>query len=404
MKLEYLLALQAGIFATIIIVFSLFYAARLKKNLKKLQALFDTLKADITGTSLISGLESALEQTNTYSPGNNATFTPEQEPPLQANALRRTALEAEIASLVSSQGKSTNSQSAYNAALTPYLLIAEQIARYAEELRQSIKDQLTAEFQHRIVELERQLDAINRRYKALDGLQQKIKPLVDLLQTETPPGYSQKKAEQSLYKALVSSGEAFNEAAAVREVIYVYHEAYLEHVERENRTHIAESAGNPAPPEISEPTALTPETPKLSLAHFDPSPHMATLNHIIDEQTQLITELQQQLIAQGGELDERLRKQAKTLDSNTREAKTCLDMLDLELAKLHETAPAERTPSAPNNEEEQAEVGRLIEQFSEDSAALLERSQLLHQRNKLLLAENERLKQQLGTDALTANL
>lgn len=374
MSLGILLAIQAGILAVMIIAFLLVYVARLKKNLSGLQTLFAKLKDDLGGTSILTHLQEAQKQTLSACTKDSAAYDPEHEPLDQAIALRSLALGAEIAVIEALQ----NGKVSFDAMIAPYRLLGEQITQYLNATRENIKGQAAADYQHKITELQRQLEAVNRKYKTLEDTQKRLKNLVDLLELGNQTERSKDQIEQSLHMALASMCEAYREAVAVREIVYLYHEAYFD------RRH------NGAPAEgVTANFDDVSEAPAggMNLSNFDASPHVDMLNNIIDEQAQLVVELQTRILQlEVSHEREDIEEKTDAISQQVQEAKTCLEMLELELGKLKDQGF-----SAYDNEE----VMDLIEQFTEESAVMVERLHMLNNQNKMLATENEELRLQI---------
>lgn len=374
MTLGFLIAIQAGIVAVVIIAFLLVYIIRLKRNLSGLQSLFIKLKDDLGGASLVRHLQEAQHQTISACQKDSAAYNPEHEPMDQAIALRNIALGAEIALIEAMQTGNVS----FDAAIAPYRLLGEQITQYLVSTRETLKGQAAADYQHKITELQRQLEAINRKYKALEDTQKRLKNLVDLLELGDQTERSKDQIEQSLHMALAAMCEAFREAVAVREIVYLYHEAYFDR--RNSGAPVAVGA-----PNFDDVNAAPQSGPNLS--NFDASPHIDMLNNIIDEQNQLVAELQAHILQlESSHEREEIEEKSDALCQQVQEAKTCLDMLELELGKLKD-----QDFSNYNNEE----VMDLIEQFTEESAVMVERLHMLNNQNKMLATENEELRIQI---------
>lgn len=375
MSLGILFAIQGGILAIVIIAFLLIYIARLKKNVGNLQSLFNKLKDEMGGASLLNHLQEAQKQTLSACQKETAAYNPEHDALDQAIALRNAALEAEIAYVTAMQ----TGKVSFDTVMAPYRALGEQIAQYLNATRENIKGQAAADYQHKITELQRQLEAINRKFKTLEDTQKRMKNLVDLLELGNQKDRSKDQVEQALHQALASMCESFSDAVAVREIIYLYHEAYFD---RRN-------GGAPPPGLVNfDDVSANSESGGLNTTNFDPIPHIDMLNNIIDEQNQLVAELQARIIQlEVSHEREEIEERTDALGQQVQEAKTCLDMLELEIGKLRESTGG----SGYDNEE----VMDIIEQFTEESAVMVERLHMLNNQNKMLSTENEELKLQI---------
>lgn len=376
MSLENLLAIQAGILAVVIIAFLLIYIARLKKNLTSLQALFTKLKDDMGGDTLLQHLQEAQKQTLSACKKESAAYNPEHDPVDQAISMRSIALSAEIAFIEAMQ----RGKVSFDTILAPYRALGEQLTRYLAETRENIKGQTAADYQHKITELQRQLEAVNRKYKTLEDTQKRLKNLVDLLELGNQTERSKDQIEQALHLALASVCESYTDAVGVREIVYLYHEAYFD---RRN---------GPAPDALNArldvaSAAGSNESAQYNTSNFDASPHIDMLNNIIDEQRQLVAELQARILQlEASQEREEIEEKADAISQQVQEAKTCLDMLELEISKLKEGGG----PGYPSEE-----VMDIIEQFTEESAVMVERLHMLNNQNKMLATENEELRLQI---------
>ncbi len=379
MSLGILLGVQAGILAIVIIAFLLVYVARLKKNLAGLQALFVKLKDDLGGASLLSHLQEAQKQTLAACQKDTAAYNPEHDAQDQAIALRSAALAAEIAFIEARQAGKTS----FDAVMAPYRLLGDQIALYLTGMRENLKGQAAADYQHKITELQRQLEALHRKHKTLEDTQRRMKNLVDLLEAGNQTERSKDQIEQSLHMALASMCESFSDAVSVREIVYLYHEAYFD---RRN-------GGGHAPAHNTSFDDVGGNASPVNMAPFDASPHIDMLNNIIDEQNQLVAELQARIL-QLETSNERaeIEEKADAIAQQVQEAKTAIEMLEIELSKMKDG-----TGAAYNNEE----VMDIIEQFTEESAALVERLHMLTNQNKLLSTENEQMRLQIDQSVET---
>lgn len=375
MSLVILLAIQAGILAVVIIAFLLIYIARLKKNLTGLQALFTKLKDDMGGDTLLQHLQEAQKQTLGACKKESAAYNPEHDPADQAISLRSIALGAEIAFVEAMQ----RGKVSFDTIITPYRMLGEQLTRYLADTRENIKGQTAADYQHKITELQRQLEALNRKFKTLEDTQKRLKNLVDLLELGDQTERSKDQIEQALHLALASVCESYTDAVGVREIIYLYHEAYFD------RRH------GPAPDALNArldvaDAASTTESRQHNTSNFDASPHIDMLNNIIDEQKQLVTELQARILQlEASPEREEIEEKADAISQQIDEAKTCLDMLELEISKLKESDSGYASE----------EIMDIIEQFTEESAVMIERLHMLNNQNKMLATENEALRLQI---------
>lgn len=374
MSLGILIAVQAGIFAMVIIVFMLVYILRLKKNLSGLQAVLTQLKDDLGGASLLSHLQDANKQTLSACQKDTAAYNPEYEPADQAIAIRTMALNAEIAIIEALQ----KGKVSFEAAIAPYQALAAQITGYLIGIRENIKGQSAADYQHKITELQRNLEAINRKFKTLEDTQKRLKVLVELLETGNQTERNKDQMEQALHVALASVCESFKDAVAIREIVYLYHEAFFD------RRSGSPTTGSAA---FNMDEVLGGSAPAAP-ANFDAGQHIDMLNNIIDEQNQLLAELQSrvQQLEISHERDE-IEEKTDALGQQVQEAKTCLDMLEMELGKLKN-----QDGLTDYNSEE---VMDIIEQFTEESAVMVERMHMLTNQNKMLSTENEELRIQI---------
>lgn len=377
MSLGILLAVQAGILAIVVVVFLLVYIARLKKNLRNLQALFTKLKDDLGGASLLTHLQEAQKQTLSACQKDSAAYNPEHDPQDQAIALRSAALAAEIAFIEARQ----TGKVSFDTVMTPYRQLGEQIAQFLAVMRDNLKGQAAADYQHKITELQRQLEALHRKHKTLEDTQKRMKNLVDLLEMGNQTERSKDQMEQSLHMALASMCESYSEAVAVREIIYLYHEAYFD---RRNGGAPTPSAGFDDVGGGGNPGGMPA---------FDASPHIDMLNNIIDEQNQLVAELQARVLQlEASSEREEIEEKADAIAQQVQEAKTAIEMLEIELTKMKDQ------PGGSYNNEE---VMDIIEQFTEESAVLVERLHMLTNQNKLLTTENEQLRVQIDSSLET---
>lgn len=360
---EFLIGLQFVVLLALAVIMLLILLFRQKKTIARLQAILTAYKDDISGESLARYLAEEIDITTAHSSKNAVALNAELAAEEMGAALRFHALRTELSLLQAKAETETD------------LPWREQIKRY-EPFSGKINDLM----RNRIDQTTRSLNDVHAqelsaRDQTLSELTQqrndqaaqlkKLKPLQDFIQSATTLELSPPELEQLLHRTLLSLCENFTGSEKLRELTYLLHEAFNETVAATG------TAGEPA---SRKPLGI------------DPGQNLEMLNNIINKQNETIRTLRKQVSALENDGERQgLLESVAAMEDSIGSSQQCMQKLDASLQGSDAMTPV-------------TDMQRMIEQFTEESAVMVEKIYLLTNLNKKLNQENDELRAQSVTD------
>ena len=373
MSTEVLIGIQVLVVLLLVIGMLLLLLRRQRKTITQLRGILTEFKDDISGDTLVRHLQLEVDNTTAHCRQETIALKPDLAPEDMAISLRFIALQTELALVQDRVG--TN---------TPW---REQIKRY-EELAQKIHDLIRARVDHatKILndahndELGEKDQTISQLESVQQDLQQQLKalkPLQSFVHTVTGESFSPQEIEQKLHRALLDICENFGATEKLRELVFLLHEAFNDMGPRNESTMM--QYAEPAPEPL----------PARKATVIDPSQNVEMLNNIITKQNETIRTLRKQIDALS-DLNEKelMHSTVDEMQSSVQASEEFIQQMQQDL----ETPPVEISF-------DDAEMHRIIEQFTEESATMVEKIHLLSNENKQLMLENEQMRQSLEADS-----
>ena len=366
---ELLIGIQALVFVLLVIGMLILLLRRQKKTIQKLQDILKQYRDDLSGNSLVRHLQKEIDKTTANCKQDTVGLKPDLTPEDMAVALRYSALQNEMALARETLG----APAAWR----------EQIKGY-EELAQKIHDIMRARMDQATRTLNdahnAELADKDKAYQQLDTVRndlqkqvKQLKPLQDFARAITSGDYAPMEIEQRLHRALLDICENFAGTEKLRELVFLLHEAYNERGARNDNTMMQYDGA----------AASTRKT-----AAIDPTQNIDMLNNIINRQNNTIRTLRKQIDALSDAVE---REEMHTI---VNEIQANVDTSSNVVNDLQNGIEFQPPPPPPYDEEE---VYKIIEQFTEESAVMVERIHLLNNENKQLRQENEQLQQMSET-------
>ena len=370
-QVQLLILAQVGFFFVVAVVFLALLLRRQKKTIERLQLMLTDYQEDASGETLIKQLQLAIDDTTAHCAQETITLRPEATAEDQAVSLRYAALTYELRFLQSNIGEVTP----WRTIIQPYTELAKL---YFDHI-QSIPDKVKVKFKGQMADMDKEQQRLEDNIKQLSGDLKQLAPIQDFFKQEFDDTASKNEIELSLHNALVSLCDTVDHAEGLREVVYLIHEAYYDH-------------GN----STSESTTVQPTQPPPPSA--EPGKHTLALNNLITEQNKLIHNLRTQL-SQTDELEggSELMAHLDVLEQNFNAAQVQISQLETQLKEAMENAGTDSSGDSEGDDQEysQDEMFELIEQFTEESAEMVERLHMLQNQNKQYSKENNELREQL---------
>jgi hypothetical protein len=369
MSTELMIAAQFTMLLLLALIFMGIYAGRLRKNNKQLRAAFDKLKDDLNGVSISTHLEEAEKLTLSACKRESPVYDPTHPPIDQAIALRVTALGAELSVLEHMQ----RGQVKFEKGLAPYLAVAERVTAFIQKDRQDLTNLLSADYQQKIGELQRQVEALQRKYQPMEDNYRKLQLVVDVFSYEDQDRRTRDEMEQMLHNALAKACDGFREATLVKDIVYFYHEAF-----GDRRSGVVPAAGGGS----GDPAAVS----TLAFEHYQ------RIGEILDQQYGMLGDLQARAASVPDDAPrEAIERKAIELEDRFNEMRNTLELMGVELNKAQHVGLAGF---------DSPEIMQVIDQFTEESAQMVERIHMLSNQNKMLATENEQLRVRLQSEGI----
>lgn len=386
MNTEQLIAIQVLIVLLLVIGMLGLLLFRQKKTIRKLQDILTQFRDDMSGHSLAQYLEEEIHVTTSHCSQSVVDLKPDLSPEDLAIALRFNALQYELALLQ----EKANTDLPWRDQMKQYEMLAKRIhdlirARidHATKTLNDVHNQELAAKDQNISEL------AGTRTQQTQQLKQ-LKPLQDFIGNVTEKAHTPQEMEQHLHRSLLALCENFPGTEKLREMVFLLHEAFNE---------IIATSGFSA-------SASPP--PQQKTARVDPGQNLDMLNNIINRQNDTIRTLRKQIDALENEMERQgLLESVGIMEETIGSTRNCVQQLDESLTLPPPQTPAPPAPQAASEDSE--EMYRIIEQFTEESAVMVEKIYLLSNQNKQLMLENEQLMQSVQTssnqaDSLTTGL
>ncbi len=364
-QVEILIIAQVAFILVVAIGFLVLLLRRQKKAISRLQELLVSQQEDASGATLVKQLQIAIDDTTAHCAQETITLMPEASAEDQAISLRYAALSYELSLLQSSNGEI----SPWRAIIQPYNDLASIYVAHI----QSIPEKERLKFKGQMAEMDKEQRRLEEEGKILKKELATLKPITDFFDQGFSEDASKNEIELSLHNALVALCDTVERAEGLREVVYLIHESYYEKGSGPSESTTIESTPAPA--------------------------HAGTLSNIITEQNKLIHDLRTRLgQAEGLEGGSELIAHLDVLEQNFNAAQIQIENLETQLREARENQGSDTVPTADGEDFEysQDEMFDLIEQFTEESADMVERLHLLQNQNKQYIKENDELREQVS--------
>ena len=236
---QIILLLLAGI------VFLGLYARKQKQAVSHLQDLLLEYKEDIAGDNLTRYFQMSIDDTTGHSAQETVALKPDASAEQMAISLRYHGLANELSLLQTYNGE----LSPWESALAPYLELAEKIHQHIQQVPESVK----AELIPKIDGLETQLAEARSQYEQVKNKLDHYQQLDSVYKEAAQDDVDKQQLEVQLHHALLQLAEDVENAAALREVIYLMHEGYLNAKDTDrSESDIEAMAMEPEAPESAE--------------------------------------------------------------------------------------------------------------------------------------------------------
>lgn len=202
------------------IVFLALYARKQKNAVQKLQDLLLEYKEDLSGDNLTRYLQLSLDDTSAHTGQETVALKPDAAADQMAISLRHHALAAELALLQTYNGE----LSPWKSAIAPYIELATQLTEHIQQVPEAVK----AELIPKIDNLEKQVNDFKSKYEQTKNQLENYLQLENVYKDATEDDVNKQQLEVQLHHALLALAENLENAEALREVIYLMHEGYLE--------------------------------------------------------------------------------------------------------------------------------------------------------------------------------
>ena len=201
------------------IVFLVLYARKQRKAVSDLQDLLFEYKEDLNGNHLTRYFELSIDDTTAHSSQETVALKPGAAPDQMAISLRYHALTAELSLLQTYNGE----LSPWKSAIDAYNDLAAKIHDHIQKAPESVK----AELIPKIDALEKELNESRSQYEQIKNQIDNYKRLDSVYKDSSRAEVDKKQLEIQLHHALLALADNVENAAAIREVIYLMHEGYL---------------------------------------------------------------------------------------------------------------------------------------------------------------------------------
>jgi len=360
-QLETLILSQITLVLLIATIFLTLYVRRMKKTILRLQAMLVDYKEEISGESFIRYLQLSVDDTTAHCSQETIDLIPNSPIEDQAISLRYHALSSELQLVQTYNSRLSD----WRVAIEPYQSIAERYNTYI----QSIPEKVEAKFKTQVADMEKDYQRVSAEVEAAQKELKGLKPISSFFNQPFEEDTDNTEIELSLHNALISLCDTIDDPAKLREVIYLIHESFHQ--------------GDSQPVEVPTTQTANDDTPP------QPARHTQALTNIINEQNKLIQSLRQQL---SGTDSNELIDELDVLEHNFKAAEEQIEQLENKIEALR---LQHNNTDNPANQYDEDEMHNLIEQFTEESAELVERLAMLQNQNKQLMNENEEMRDQI---------
>jgi len=369
-QVEILIIAQVALIFIVAIVVLVLCSRRQKKTIARLQSMLSGYQEEASGETLIKQLQLAIDDTTAHCAQETIELRPDSSAEDQAISLRYSALTYELRHLQSNNGE----VSPWRTIIQPYNELAAIYFKHIE----SIPEKVTIKFKGQMADMDKEQRRLEEESKELKSELAKLAPISDFFKQEFDEDVSKNEVELSLHNALVALCDTVDHAEGLREVVYLLHEAYYEHGSTPSDSTTIESA----PPTESG------------------GNHTGALGKLINEQNTLIQNLRSQLSkAEGLEGGSELMAHLDVLEQNFAAAQIQISNLEAQLKEARANGGPDSDNESGGTDEDpdysQDEMFELIEQFTEESADMVERLHLLQNQNKQYIKENDELREQV---------
>lgn len=379
MTTEMLVGIQVLIVLVLGIGMLLLLLLRQRKTIAELQAILTQFRDDMSGDSVLRYLAEEIELTTGHSSQNAVDLNMEVKPEEFAVGLRFHALRAEQALLQVRVEAGADSEIPWRNEIKHYEghagTIYEQMRMRVDHTKKLLNDVHTSELDSKDKTIADLTAVRNDQKQQL----QNLKPLQDFISSATAGAQSTQALEQLLHRALLGLCENFAGSEKMRELVFLMHESFNEVAFANQQSEGAE----PAP--VSERKTMS----------IDPAQNLDMLNNIIARQNETIRNLRKQIDSLTNEMEKQgLLDAVSAMEQTIDSTRQCVENLDLALDQA-----LDQSLQRPAPEQDDLNTAQLIEQFTTESAVMVEKIYLLSNLNKQLTLENDQLRAALENTA-----
>ena len=372
MSTELLIAIQAAFAVIVAIVILLLIIRRQKQTIAQLKDILTSVKDEISGENLTGYLQIELDDTTAHCAQETVALRPELSAEDMAVSLRFMVLQAELALVQDHVG---SAHTPWREKIKNYINLAEKVLELSKARVDHATKTLTDTHNEELAAKDETITGLESKTQSLQEQLNNLKPLVSCLESTSTEGLSRNDLELSLHKALLGICENFPNSEALRELVYLLHEAFHE------------SGGEPSAGATQDVTS-EPEVIIEAASNFAQSQNIEILNNIIDQQNTTIKALKVQIESLENQQErETLGETVESLDNVIQQGVECLDSIKQEV----QFEPSEAIESQKVNE--------VIEKFIEESATMVEKIHMLSNQNKQLMLENDEMRKSLESSA-----
>ncbi|RLT93501.1 hypothetical protein [Ketobacter sp.] len=371
MSTELIITIQVVFALIVAIVILLLITRRQKQTITQLKDILTSVKEEISGENLTGYLQMELDDTTAHCAQETVALRPELSAEDMAISLRFMVLQAELALV---QDRVGSARTPWSEKIRNYIGLAEKVLELSKARVDHATKTLNDTHNEELAAKDESITALETEKRILQEQLDNLKPLVTCLQSAAETEQPRNDLELKLHKALLGICENFPNSEQLRELVYLLHEAYYE------------SGSESAPGSASESATESPSAAAGSEppTNFAQSQNIGILNNIIDQQSATIKTLKQQIETLENQQErDALEQTVDSLDDVIRQGSECLDSIKQDI-------PFETDTTLDN-----PKAGEVIDQFIEDSAAMVEKIHMLSNQNKQLMLENDEMRKAL---------
>ncbi|RLT99858.1 MAG: hypothetical protein D9N11_14115, partial [Ketobacter sp.] len=265
MSTELLIVIQAAFAAIVAIVILLLIIRRQKQTIGQLKDILTTVKDEISGENLTGYLQIELDDTTAHCAKDTVALRPDLSAEDMAVSLRFMVLQAELALVQDHVG---TKHTPWREKIKNYVNLAEKVLELSKARVDHAAKTLTDTHNEELAAKDQSLAALEEEKQDLQKQVDNLKPLVSCLDSAADDDLSRNELELKLHKALLGICENFPNSEALRELVYLIHEAF--HESGPGTKQVSEDA--------EEPQVII-ETPD----NFAQSQNIEILNNIINQ-------------------------------------------------------------------------------------------------------------------------